>query len=239
MLPDITPIEPAIRQHHVQHAVEQRHIGAGQNAPDADRPALAVSVKRGSTTMSRSAGLRAFASSRRRNNIGCANAVFEPAMNMHSAWSMSIRRTAHGLLEDHQPGVLGRGDPDPDPRHGLPPRPPDGAGHPAQSVAGLKPMGRHLLRAVGRDMAAVEVLVAVHDLHGPGLPDPLPGQAWRRLALLPRQLPRHRRRRSGEHAPPVARRGRLHVRLHRPVTLATEGAVGEAGCSRTARATRR
>ena len=42
----------------------------------------AVAVRRGSTTMIFSAGLRAFAASMRRNSTGCAHAAFEPAMKM-------------------------------------------------------------------------------------------------------------------------------------------------------------
>ena len=45
----------------------------------------AVAVRRGSTTtMLAASGLRAFAASMRRNRIGCAHAVFEPAMNRQS-----------------------------------------------------------------------------------------------------------------------------------------------------------
>ena len=49
----------------------------------------AVSVRRGSATMIFSAGLARLASSMRRNRIGCANAVFEPAMNSTAACAMS------------------------------------------------------------------------------------------------------------------------------------------------------
>jgi hypothetical protein len=48
-----------------------------------------VTVARGSATTTFSAGLRARASSMRRNSTGCANAVFEPAMKIRSAASMS------------------------------------------------------------------------------------------------------------------------------------------------------
>ena len=49
----------------------------------------AVSVRRGSTTISFIAGRAFLASSMRRNSTGCAHAVLEPAISRQSVWSMS------------------------------------------------------------------------------------------------------------------------------------------------------
>ena len=51
--------------------------------------ARAVTVARGSTTMSLSCGFFARASSMRRQSTGCAKAVLEPAISIRSAASMS------------------------------------------------------------------------------------------------------------------------------------------------------
>jgi hypothetical protein len=73
----------------VQHAVEQHHVGAGQDLQVQVGDGSAVSVRRGSTTTIFSAGFARLASSMRRNRMGCAQAALLPAMNRHCAWFRS------------------------------------------------------------------------------------------------------------------------------------------------------